>query len=97
MAQAKKAHDSDLDLETIYHAEGSPTAEVEALAIKALLESNGIAAVVVGDSIFPNLPFEVKVPRKHAERARQLIAEAEKKAKPRLKRKRTRSEIATHS
>lgn len=68
---------SELDLETIYHSEGSTTAELEAMAIQNVLESNGIATVVVGDSVLPNLPFEVRVTREHAERAKQLIAEAQ--------------------
>jgi len=68
---------SDLDLETIYHAEGSATGELETLEIKNLLESNGIAAVIVGDSVLPNLPFEIKVAREQAERAKLLITEAQ--------------------
>jgi hypothetical protein len=64
------------DLATVFHAEGSSTAEVEALAIKSLLESSGIAVVVVGDPVLPNLPFEIKVARDDAERARQLITGA---------------------
>lgn len=72
---AKQLDDSGSpDLETIFHAEGTSTAEVEALSIKSLLESNGIAAVMVGDSVLPNLPFELKVARDQAARARQLIA-----------------------
>lgn len=67
----------ELDLETIYHSEGSTTAELETLAIKNVLESQGIATVVVGDSVLPNFPFEVRVAREHAERAKQLIAEAQ--------------------
>ena len=39
---------SDLDLETIFHADGT-LAEVESMEIKNLLEANGIAAVVVGN------------------------------------------------
>lgn len=68
---------SELDLETIYYSEGSTTAELETQAIKNVLESNGIATVVVGDAVLPNLPFEVRVTREHAERAKQLIAEAQ--------------------
>lgn len=68
---------SEMDLETIYHSEGSSTAELETSAIKSVLESNGIATVVVGDSVLPNFPFEVRVTREHAERAKQLIAEAQ--------------------
>ena len=69
---------SALDLETVFHAEGSSvTAEVEALSVKNLLESNGIAAVLVGNSVLPNLPFEVKVAREQSARARKLITDAE--------------------
>jgi hypothetical protein len=66
----------DVDLETIFHAEGSSMAELEALAIKNLLESNGMAVVMVGDPILPNLPFEIRVARREAERARRLMTEA---------------------
>lgn len=66
----------ELDLESVYHSEGSTTAELEATAIKNLLEADGIAAVMVGDSVLPNLPFEVRVAQENAERARQIIAEA---------------------
>jgi hypothetical protein len=79
MARVRNRRVSDVDLETIFHAEGSATAEVEALAIKTLLESNGIPAVIVGDSVLPDLPFEVRVARNQVERARQLIAEGQSK------------------
>jgi Putative prokaryotic signal transducing protein len=72
----------DLELETIYHAEGSSLAELEALEIKGLLESNGIPAIMVGDPVLPNLPFEIKVARHEAECARQLIAEARCAGRP---------------
>jgi len=80
---AERGDDSHaLDLETVFHAEGSePAAEFEASSVKGLLEANGIAAVVFGDSVLPNLPFEVKVARKHAQRARRLMADAERDAK----------------
>ncbi len=69
---------SALNLETIYHAEGSgPMAEVEAMGIKNLLDSNGIAAVLVGNSVLPNMPFEVRVARDQVQRAQELIAEAQ--------------------
>ena len=74
------------DLETIFHAEGSSTGEIEALAIKNFLESNGIAVIMVGDSVLPNLPFEIKVARDDAERARQWIAEARSSGPPPVKR-----------
>jgi hypothetical protein len=42
-----------------------------------VLESQGNATVVVGDSVLPNFPFEVRVSREHAERAKELILEAQ--------------------
>jgi type III secretory pathway lipoprotein EscJ len=64
---------SDLDLETI----ASGVSEMEANGIKNLLDSNGIAAVLVGDSVLPNLAFEVRVAHDQAASARALIAQAE--------------------
>lgn len=68
----------DLDLETIYHAEGSAVAAVETAAITSLLEANGIATVVTGETILPNLPVDIKVARDQAERALELIEEAQR-------------------
>jgi len=68
----------DLDLESIYHAEGSIVAEVETTAIIGLLEANGIATVTTGESILPHMPFDIKVTRDQAERARRLIDEAQR-------------------
>jgi hypothetical protein len=73
-----KYHTDEL-IETVFHVEGSATAAVQAWMVKHLLESNGIPALVVGDSVLPNLPFEVKVAPLHADRARHLIRQAEKK------------------
>jgi hypothetical protein len=67
-----------LDLETVFHVEGSGgLAEMQAMNIKNLLESKGLAAVLVGDSVLPNLPFEIRVAREQADLARRLIADAE--------------------
>jgi hypothetical protein len=68
----------DLDLEAIFHSEGSTTAEFEALGVKNVLEANGITAVIVGDSVLPNLAFEVRVARDQVERAMALLEEAKK-------------------
>jgi len=67
---------ADLDLETVFSGEGGTTSEMEALSVKNLLEFNGITAVLVGDSVLPTFPFEVRVPRDQAELARQVIADA---------------------
>jgi len=66
-----------LDLETVFHSQSGSTSEFEAMSVKNLLESNGITAVLVGDSVLPNLPFEVRVARNKAHLARKLIAQAE--------------------
>jgi hypothetical protein len=66
----------DLDLETIFNSDGR-MAEVEAMGIKNVLDSNGIAVVLVGDSVLPNFGFEVKVARDQVENARRLIVQAE--------------------
>jgi hypothetical protein len=72
--EAEEVDDSSaLDLETV----ASAASEMEAMSIKNLLDSNGIAAVLVGDSVLPNFPFEVRVARDQAARARVLIADAE--------------------
>jgi hypothetical protein len=65
-----------LDLETVFEAVGT-TAQLEAMELKTVLDANGIAAVMVGDSVLPYLPFGLKVARDQAERARELIAEAQ--------------------
>ncbi len=65
---------SNLDLETVFRGDGG---ELEALTVKGMLESNGIATVLVGDSVLPNLTFELKVAKSQAGAARKMIAEAE--------------------
>jgi hypothetical protein len=65
---------SGLDLETI----ASAASEMEALSIKNLLDSNGVAAVLVGDSVLPNFPFEVRVAHDQAAQARLIVQEAQR-------------------
>jgi len=65
-----------LDTESVYQSLGT-NAEMEAMAIQGLLQSNGIDAIVVGDSILPQFGFEVRVARELLEQARELIAKAE--------------------
>lgn len=64
----------DLDLETVFGA----SSEMEALSIKSVLASNGIEAVIVGDSVLPNLAFEVRVAREQMQEASRAIEEAQK-------------------
>jgi hypothetical protein len=63
-----------LDLETV----GSATSEMEAMGIKNLLEANGIATVLVGDSVLPNFPFEVRVARDQVTNAKAVIGDAQR-------------------
>jgi len=65
-----------LDMVTLWTS-GTVTAEMEADMIRGVLESNGIPALVVGASQYPNLGFEVKVPRGKVKEAEELIEQAE--------------------
>jgi hypothetical protein len=51
-------------------------AEMEAMAIKGLLDSNDIPAVIVGPQVLPTLEFQVQVPADLLDRARQTIRDA---------------------
>jgi hypothetical protein len=53
-------------------------AEMEALTIKGILESNNIPTMLVGPHMLPNLDFQVHVPEHQLEQATQLIEEARK-------------------
>lgn len=65
----------DLDLVTVFRTAGT-FSDMEALQVKALLESNGLDVVHFGDSRYPNFPDEIRVPRDQAVQAQQLIQEA---------------------
>ncbi len=65
----------NLDMETVFQAAGT-NSEMEAMSVKAMLESNGISAMVVADTRFPNLPEEVRVPRDQVTQAKRVIAAA---------------------
>ena len=65
----------DLDLETVFTSAGT-TAEMEAIAIRCVLDANGIPSMLMGAPQYPNLPFYVKVPRFSAEQAREVLLEA---------------------
>src|ERR1035438_8208604 len=64
-----------LDMVTLWNST-TTSAEMEADMIRGVLESNGIP-VVVGASQYPNLGFEVKVPRGKLKEAEELIEQAE--------------------
>ena len=76
MEPNEQGNDSEeLDLVTVFESAGS-SSEMEALQVQALLESNGIKAVLIGDAVLPNIPEEVRVAREDLARAQQLIADA---------------------
>jgi hypothetical protein len=76
--ELKTIDDSDaLDLETVFHSEGSSIAEMEATEIQTLLAAEGIDAVIVGTPMMPNLAFEVRVPRGDVQHALELIEDAQ--------------------
>lgn len=64
------------DLVTVFRLPEGGTGESELLAVKELLEANGIETVVVGDTPLPNLENELRVAAEDAEAARKIIAEA---------------------
>jgi hypothetical protein len=51
-------------------------AEMEATAIRGVMEASGIPAVVMGASTLPVLEFEVQVPRDQLEEAQRILADA---------------------
>jgi hypothetical protein len=66
----------DLDLVPVF-ASDAPDADMLATQIRSILDAQEIPSVLVGGSMMPNLPFEVRVPRKRLEEAREAIAAAE--------------------
>ena len=73
MANQGESH--QLDLVTVFQSAGT-TAELEAMSVKALLDSNGIEAVLISDSRLPNFPDEVRVAQQDVTEAKRLIADA---------------------
>ncbi len=51
-------------------------AEMEAMAIKGVLESNAIPAMIIGPQVLPTLEFQVQVPQHLLAQARLAIREA---------------------
>jgi hypothetical protein len=50
--------------------------EMEAMAVKGMLESNGMPVLLVGPHVLPSLEFQVQVPAHLVEEARQMIRDA---------------------
>ncbi len=67
---------SELDLVTVFSSQDY-NAEMLATEVRSILEAHGIPSVLQSSSMFPSLPFEVKVPRDRIEDARRAIVAAE--------------------
>ena len=63
------------DMVTVFRSAGTGN-ESESMLVKGLLESNGIQAMIVADTRFPNLSEHVRVPRAELTVAKRLIADA---------------------
>jgi phosphomannomutase len=66
----------ELDMVAVAVTHGS-SGEMQALAIQAVLDANGINSVLVGASTLPNLSFQVRVAAADLSKAQAAIAEAE--------------------
>jgi hypothetical protein len=64
-----------LDAEVIFSGQGTD-AEMEAMNIRGVLESNGITVITTPVFPMPTLAVEVRVPKDEVERARQALNEA---------------------
>lgn len=65
----------ELDLVTVFHAE-EHDAQSEVQVVAGLLEAGGVPCVIIGGPEFPNLPYEVRVPKAKLDDAQALIAES---------------------
>jgi hypothetical protein len=74
---SKEGASRDLDFVAVFKDQ-APDAEMEALAVKGMLESAGIPAIVVGSQQIPSLPFEVRVPKSRLDEAKALMESAER-------------------
>jgi hypothetical protein len=72
---AQDAPEDSLEMVTFFKS-SNHDAEQEALAIHALLESEGIPSVVVGPTVIPSLEFRVEVERQSLKDAERIVAEA---------------------
>ena len=65
----------ELDLVRFFSS-SNHDAEMEALWIQNVLESNGIPAVFIGATTIPSLEFQVQVPRARLDEARRVLEDA---------------------
>jgi hypothetical protein len=65
-----------LDMETVFSGQGAAS-EMEAMAVRAVLDASGIPSTLVGAPQIPSLPFSVQVPKSLVEAAKAALAEAQ--------------------
>jgi hypothetical protein len=66
---------TELDMEPFFSETGA-MAEMEALTIQGILQTNNIPCTVVGTSTLPVVEFVVNVPKAYLEAARDAVNEA---------------------
>ncbi|MGC9944932.1 MAG: DUF2007 domain-containing protein [Bryobacteraceae bacterium] len=66
----------EMDMVTLFRSTNHD-AEMEAMQIHGILESNGIPSMLVGPSTLPVLEFEVQVPKENLEEAQRILADAQ--------------------
>jgi hypothetical protein len=76
--ESQVAHEGlshDLDFVSLFSSQNND-AEMEAIMIQSMLESNGIPCVVIGSAQYPSLGFEVRVPKSRLEEAVAVVEAA---------------------
>jgi len=68
-------HLEDESMATVFSS-SNHDAELEAITIKGVLDTNDIPAFIVGPHVLPNLEFQVQVPEGLLEQARQVLRDA---------------------
>jgi len=77
-AQPAAAGDASasLDMATVFRSDAH-NAEMEAAAVRGVLDASGIPSIVVGSPYLPNLPVEVRVPHAKLLEAQRVIEESQ--------------------
>ena len=70
------ANDTDSSTMVAVFSSSNHDGEMEAMAIKGLLDANNIPAMIVGPHVLPTLEFQVQVPVNLLDKAKQTIREA---------------------
>ncbi len=73
---AEEPDDShQLDMVNVFSS-SNHDAEMEAMAVRGVMEASGIPSIVVGPGTLPVLEFEVQVPQERLQEAQQVLAAA---------------------